>query len=74
MKTPKKNLSTIDRIIRGFVGVISCYFGFFGGDLIGEPIVQGILVVFGLLNIISLLTGWCMVYQVADIDTSRQPD
>lgn len=74
MKLPKKNLSTIDRTLRGIVGIVCCYFGFFGEDTIGEPIVQGILIIFGVLNIISLLTGWCMVYQAANIDTSRQPD
>ncbi|WP_293265101.1 DUF2892 domain-containing protein [Neptunomonas sp.] len=71
MKMPRKNLSTVDRTLRGLVGIICCYFGVFGGDLIGEPIVEGILLVFGLLNIISLLTGWCMVYQAANIDTSK---
>lgn len=74
MKIPKKNLSTADRVIRGIVGIISSYFGIFGGEIIGEPILQGFLVIFGILNLISLLTGWCMVYQAANIDTSRQPD
>ena len=74
MKIPKKNLSTADRVIRGIVGIISSYFGIFGGEIIGEPILQGFLVIFGILNLMSLLTGWCMVYQAANIDTSRQPD
>lgn len=74
MKMPKKNLSTADRVIRGIVGSVSIYFGIFGGDIIGEPILQGFLVIFGVLNIVSLLTGWCMVYQAASIDTSRQAD
>lgn len=71
MKMPEKNLCTLDRLARGVIGVVTAYFGLFGGDLIGEPIVQGILVVFGLLNLISLLTAWCPVYQVAGLSTLK---
>lgn len=71
MKMPEKNLCTLDRVARGVVGIVTVYFGLFGGELVGDPIVQGVLVAFGTLNLISLLTGWCMVYQMASLNTLK---
>ena len=72
MKAPSKNLNVFDRVIRGALGVITVYFGLFGNELIGDPIVQGILIVFGAANLISLAFGWCMVYQLAGISTCKK--
>ena len=72
MQTPSQNLNMFDRVIRGILGVITVYLGIFGSELIGEPIVQGILIVFGVVNIISLAFGWCIVYSLAGISTCKK--
>lgn len=64
-----KNLSVIDRTLRGLVGIIITAFALFNGDFISEPIVEILLLIFGILNLISLTTGWCPVYQLAGINT-----
>lgn len=71
MKMPDRNLNTLDRVTRGVVGVVTLYFGLFGTTFIGDPIVQTILVVFGLANIVSLFTGWCIVYHFVGISTIK---
>ncbi|MDG9667750.1 DUF2892 domain-containing protein [Hahella sp. CR1] len=73
MKALKKNLSSLDRTLRGVIGVVVTGAGLFGGEYIGEPIVQAILIAFGVLNLISLATGWCVVYQIAHISTLKPP-
>lgn len=64
-----KNLSVVDRTLRGLVGLIITGFAIFNGDFISEPIVEILLFIFGILNLISLTTGWCPVYQLAGINT-----
>ena len=72
MNFPDKNLNALDRGIRGVLGVITIYFGLFGNELIGDLIVQSILVAFGIVNLISLASGWCIVYHFAGINTRAE--
>jgi len=67
-----KNLSPLDRSVRGVIGVILVAVGLFFGESIGDPLLQTLVIVFGLLNLISLLSGWCMVYQLASISTLKK--
>ena len=73
MLSIKKNLCILDRVIRGVIALVTIYFGVFQGDLIGDPLVQGIVLVFGALNAISALFSWCMVYQVVGISSLKRP-
>ena len=66
-----KNLHPVDRGVRGLIGLFCTGLGVFGNELIGDPIVQGILVIFGLANLMSLAFGWCVVYQIVGISTSK---
>jgi hypothetical protein len=66
------NLSTLDRFIRGIIGFLVLGFAVFNGDYIDEPIIEILMAVFGLLNLVSLLLGWCMVYQIAGISTKSK--
>ncbi len=65
----RRNLSDIDRYIRGVVGIATFALGIFGNTIIGEPLLQGFLIIFGVLNLISLTTGWCAVYHIANLST-----
>lgn len=64
-----RNLSTLDRAIRGLVGISTLTLGALGGSIVNEPILQVFLIGFGLLNLLSLATGWCAVYQIANLST-----
>ncbi|BFM49689.1 DUF2892 domain-containing protein [Marinomonas sp. THO17] len=68
-----KNLHAIDRSLRGFIGVTVTSFAAFNGDYLQEPVVEILLGVFGALNLISLATGWCPIYHLANIST-RKPE
>ncbi|WP_218310304.1 YgaP family membrane protein [Alteromonas antoniana] len=64
-----QNLNTLDRSLRGIIGIVVTAFALFNGDYIEEPIIEILLGIFGLLNLISLFSGWCPIYHLAGIDT-----
>lgn len=70
----KKNLCNLDRGLRGIIGICVTTYGVFFGAQIGDWILQTIVIIFGLLNLISLATGWCPVYQLAKIQTCSVTD
>jgi len=74
MTPPARNLSSIDRIIRGFIGISVCIFTLFFGDYIDDSIIRWLLFFFGFLNVISLLTAWCPVYHLANLSTYKVKD
>tara|TARA_R110001606_G_scaffold126312_8_gene260162 strand:- start:941 stop:1156 length:216 start_codon:yes stop_codon:yes gene_type:complete len=67
----KKNLHPLDRAIRGVVGIVLTGFALFNGDYLDEPVLEVLIGVFGVLNLISLLSGWCPVYHFAGISTCK---
>ncbi|MBU2239884.1 MAG: DUF2892 domain-containing protein [Gammaproteobacteria bacterium] len=67
----KRNLHPADRIIRGVVGIVFTGFALFNGDYLEEPVLEVLIGVFGVLNLISLFSGWCPVYHVAGISTYK---
>ena len=66
-----KNLSPVDRGVRGIVALVALSAALFFPEVIGDPLLRGILIAFGLLNAISLTFGNCLVYQVAGISTYK---
>ncbi|WP_421856501.1 YgaP family membrane protein [Marinomonas sp.] len=67
----KKNLHPLDRAIRGVVGIVFTGFALFYGDYLDEPVLEVLIGVFGVLNLISLLFGWCPVYHFSGISTCK---
>ena len=65
------NLNPIDRSIRGVIGICIMAFALFNDDLIGDVFIEILFGIFGLLNLISLFSGWCPVYQLAGINTRK---
>ena len=53
------------------VALVALSAALFFPDVIGDPLLRGILIAFGLLNAISLTFGNCLVYQVAGISTYK---
>jgi len=62
------NLGTVDRVIRGVLGVALVAVGLFSVDLV----IAVVLVPLGALLIYSGLVGFCHVYKVFHIDTSKR--
>lgn len=67
----KKNLHPVDRTIRGIIGLFFTGFALFNGAYLEEPVLEVLIGIFGVLNLISLLSGWCPVYHLAGINTSH---
>lgn len=65
------NLNPIDRALRGVIGIFVMSFAVLNGDLIDDVFIEILLGIFGILNLISLFTGWCPVYQLAGINTRK---
>lgn len=68
-----KNLCLMDRIVRGVIAIIAIGAGVLFGDVIGDVVLQVIVVIFGVLNLISFVFGWCPVYSMANISTCKDP-
>ncbi len=73
MALPSRNLSSIDRMARGFIGITVCAFLFLG-NYIEDPIIQWLLLIFGILNLVSLFTAWCPIYHIASLSTYKKND
>lgn len=71
MMVIKSNLSNVDRYTRGAIGIGVTAFALFNGSIIEDVFIEVLLGIFGLLNLISLFTGWCPVYQIAGISTNE---
>jgi hypothetical protein len=65
------NLSLLDRTLRGAIGISVTAFAFFNGNIIDDVFIEILLGIFGVLNLISLLSGWCPVYQIAGVSTKE---
>jgi len=65
------NLSLLDRSLRGAIGICVTAFAFLNGDIIDDVFIEILLGIFGGLNLISLVSGWCPVYQIAGVSTKE---
>lgn len=68
----KRNLHTIDMIIRLIIGVALVYVGFIDTSYIANGTVRILLGIFGAVNIIAGLVRSCPVYALAGISTYRK--
>ncbi|MBD5769515.1 YgaP family membrane protein [Marinomonas colpomeniae] len=67
----EKNLHPLDRILRGIIGVSVIGFVLFNDGYLEEPVLEILLIIFGALNLISLISSWCPIYQIAGISTCK---
>ena len=68
----ESNLNTLDRLLRGLIGIGVTAFALFNGDIIDDVFIEVLLGIFGILNLISLTSGWCPVYHIAGLSTRKQ--
>lgn len=74
MKLPKVNLCSLDRFIRGGIGVSLLIYVIFGYEHIGDPLLLSLILIFSILNLISFAIGWCPVYRLANISSCHTDD
>jgi hypothetical protein len=67
----EKNLHPLDRYLRGVIGVSVIGFALFNDSYLEEPILEILLILFGTLNLISLVSSWCPVYHLTGISTCK---
>ena len=68
----KRNLHTIDMIVRLVIGVALVYVGFIDTSYIANSTVRIVLGIFGAVNIVAGLVKSCPVYALAGISTYRE--
>lgn len=68
----KKNMNTIDRMVRLFASVVLIYFGFVEINWITSSLVPVVLGVFGIANLLAAITGFCPVYVLANLNFYKE--
>lgn len=63
----KKNEGNIDRIVRAIVGIVLIATAF----LLNANGLTVVFYVVGVIAIITAITGFCALYKIAGIDTSK---
>ena len=71
MKTVR-NMHPIDQVFRVLLGMALIFIGFFNRDLVSEPLLGILLGGFGMINLISGISGVCPVYTLAGISTLKK--
>lgn len=66
-----KNMSNIDRFIRFFLGAGFFYLGFFF-DITDYTVINGLIGLFGAVNMISATISVCPVYTFAGISSCNK--
>ncbi|MDH4275080.1 MAG: DUF2892 domain-containing protein [Gammaproteobacteria bacterium] len=69
MKLPT-NMHRVDQIVRVFVSIACIYLGFIATGVIGQPIMNLLVGIFGIINLFSAVTAFCPVYFVSGISTA----
>ena len=64
-----KNMSGIDRLLRLIIGVGLTYIGFFYDNITNYTVINGLIGIFGLINIISAIFASCPIYNIVGIST-----
>lgn len=65
----KSNLNTLDRLFRSTIGAIFVLISFPFYNLIPSELISMLSLVFGMVNIISGVLSWCVVYSLLGIST-----
>jgi hypothetical protein len=59
----------IDRSLRLIVAGVLLYFGLIDTSLVTNEVVRAIMVIFGVLNTVTSVVGFCPMYTLADLTT-----
>ncbi len=67
----KRNLHSIDILIRALTGVALVYIGFIDTTYVDNDVVRWLLGVFGIINLIAAGMRSCPIYALAGFSTFR---
>ena len=70
----KRNMNHFDQILRLGIGIASIYVGFIDTALIGEPLISICIGIFGVVNLFSVATAHCPIYNMAGISTLAEKE
>lgn len=70
----KRNLHTLDRVVRLVIGVACVYIGFIDTSMIGNALASTLVGIFGIINLFAAVFSYCPVYGVTGISTYRCED
>ncbi len=65
----KKNIGTVDKIVRGILGLVLIYLGV--SLYATNQVLSIVLFIIGLLLIITSMTGFCFLYTVFGVSTKK---
>lgn len=71
----KRNIGTIDRVLRSGIGAVMMYFGFVSQTLISDVVAGIVLGTMGVFMLLIAIIGICPMYAMIGFSTvSRQAD
>lgn len=68
----KRNMGTIDRIIRIVTGLVMVYLGFIDQSIIGSQTINIIVGIFGIFSILFAYLAFCPIYNLGNISTNNK--
>jgi hypothetical protein len=70
----KRNLHSIDIVVRTLLGIALVYIGFIDTTLITNNVLRLLIGAFGAINIVAAVMRHCPVYGMAGISSYRNKD
>ncbi|MCR9074374.1 MAG: DUF2892 domain-containing protein [Alphaproteobacteria bacterium] len=71
IRSPMPNMHSIDRALRGILGLGCLYVGFYDPGIIANALISTLVGLFGVVNVGSALFGFCPVYKLGGIRTNK---
>ena len=68
----KRNLHTLDRIIRIFISIACIYFGFIDTSYIAQDIIAALIGAFGVFNLFVVAVAYCPLYGLVGLSTYNE--
>ena len=69
-KFVRRNMGTIDRIIRVITGLVMMYLGFIDQSIIGNTTIAIIVGIFGIISIAFAYIAFCPIYTLGNVSTA----
>lgn len=70
----KRNLHTLDRIVRLVLGLGCIYIGFIDRSIIGNTLAAFLVGLFGVINLFAAFFSYCPIYGLTGISTYRSKE